>query len=123
MAESAEPVWLGSATASRSLMAAGTLVIADYPVGYPSGFGETLYNLFDGFPSDRLWTAHPSHVAAADGKTRAQSIKLPSPSRPSWLPQRASLAYYPFLKAQQFRAARETVRLLSKAVAEYSIKN
>jgi len=104
-------------------MAAGTLVIADYPVGYASGFGETLYNLFDGFPSDKLWTAHPAHVAAVDGKTRAQSINLPSPSRPSWLPNRASLAYYPLLKAQQFRAGRETVRRLSRVIEEYSIRN
>lgn len=104
-------------------MPEGTLVIADYPVGYASGFGVTLYNLFDGFPGDKLWTAHPSHVAAVKGKTRAQSIVLPSPSRPSWLPNRASLAYYPLLKAQQFRAARETVRLLSNAVEKYAIRN
>ena len=104
-------------------MPAGTLVIADYPVGYASGFGETLYNLFDGFPGDKLWSAHPSQVAAADGKTRAQSISLPSPSRPRWLPNRASLAYYPLLKTQQFRASRETVRLLSNAVEKYSIRN
>ena len=104
-------------------MSAATLVIADYPVGYASGFGETLYNLFDGFPSDRLWTAHPAHVSAAGGKTRAQSIKLPSPSRPQWLPQRVALAYYPLLKAQQFRAARETVRLLSRIIEKNSIKH
>src|SRR6185437_10231575 len=99
-------------------MSSNTLVIADYPVGYASGFGETLYNLFDGFPSDKLWTAHPSHVYATDGKTRAQSISLPSPARPRWLPNRVSLAYYPLLKAQQFRAARESVRLLSKVVRQ-----
>jgi len=29
-----------------------TLIVADYPVGYASGFGETLYNLFSGFPSE-----------------------------------------------------------------------
>ena len=104
-------------------MTSATIVIADYPVGYANGFGETLYNLFDGFPSDKLWTAHPSHVSAADGKTRARSINLPSPSRPQWLPQRVSLAYYPLLKAQQFRAAREAVRLLSQVVEKNSIKN
>ena len=104
-------------------MAGGTLVIADYPVGYASGFGETLYNLFDGFPSDKLWTAHPSDVVAVNGKTRAQSINLPSPSRPAWLPHRASLAYYPLLKAQQFRAGRETVRRLSRVVEKNSIRN
>jgi hypothetical protein len=100
-----------------------TLVVADYPVGHASGFGETLYNLFDGFPGEKLWTAHPSHAVTAAGKTRAQSIKLPSPSRPQWLPQRASLVYYPFLKVQQFRASRQAVRLLSDLVKRNSIKN
>src|ERR1041385_9132249 len=100
-----------------------TLVVADYPVGHASGFGETLYNLFDGFPGEKLWTAHPSHAVTAAGKTRAQSIKLPSPSRPQWLPQRASLVYYPFLKVQQFRASRQAVRLLCDLVKRNSIKN
>ena len=104
-------------------MPSETLVIADYPVGYASGFGETLYNLFDGFPSEKLWTAHPSHVLAAAGKTRAKSIKLPSPTRPQWLPGRASLAYYPFLKLKQFRASNETIRLLRDVVKRNSIKN
>ena len=47
-----------------------TLIVADYPVGYASGFGETLYNLFSGFPSEKLWSAHPGHIApAADKQT------------------------------------------------------
>src|ERR1044072_3268782 len=91
---------------------AHTLVIADYPIGYASGFGETLFNLFTGFPREKLWTAHPGHISPAGEKQRAQSISLPSPSRQHWLPNRISLAYYPFLKAQQFQAARQTVRLL-----------
>ena len=104
-------------------MASNTLVIADYPVGYASGFGETLYNLFSGFPSEKLWSAHPAHVAPADDKRRAQSIHLPSPSRPRWLPSRISLAYYPLLKMQQFRASRQAVRLLSDVVRKNSIRN
>jgi hypothetical protein len=104
-------------------MPSPTLVVADYPIGYASGFGETLFNLFSGFPHDNLWTAHPGHLSPAASRRKAESINLPSPSRPSWLPGRISLAYYPFLKAQQFRFARESVRLLSKAVAENSIKN
>lgn len=104
-------------------MASPTLVVADYPIGYASGFGETLYNLFSGFPSEKLWTAHPGHISPADDKRRAQSITLPSPSRPHWLPNRISLAYYPLLKAQQFRASGHAVRLLSKVVEENSIKN
>lgn len=104
-------------------MASPTLVIADYPVGYASGFGETLYNLFSGFPSEKLWSAHPAHVAPAQDKRRAQSVKLPSPSRPSWMPNKISLAYYPFLKAHQFNASKHTVRLLSEVIEKNSIKN
>jgi hypothetical protein len=104
-------------------MPTNTLVIADYPVGYTSGFGETLYNLFNGFPTEKLWSAHPAHVSPAPGKRRAQSIELPSPARPSWLPNRISLAYYPLLKLQQFRAAREAVRLLADVVQRNSIRN
>src|SRR6185369_221718 len=104
-------------------MSSNTLVIADYPVGYTSGFGETLYNLFIGFPNEKLWSAHPAHVAPAEGKRRAQSIELPSPSRPRWLPSRISLAYYPLLKMQQFRASRDAVRQLARVVQKYSIRN
>jgi hypothetical protein len=104
-------------------MASPTLVIADYPIGYASGFGETLYNLFAGFPSEKLWTAHPSHVSPAEDKRRAQSIKLPSPQRPGWMPNKISLAYYPFLKAQQFSASKHTVRCLSEIIEKNSIRN
>jgi len=100
-----------------------TLVIADYPIGYASGFGETLYNLFSGFPAEKLWTAHPSHNRPAEDKRRAQSISLPSPSRPRWLPRQISLAYYPLLKAQQFLAARESVQHLAEVVEQNSIRN
>ena len=104
-------------------MTSPTLVIADYPIGYASGFGETLYNLFAGFPSEKLFTAHLGHISPADCKRRGQSIKLPSPSRPRWIPNQISLAYYPLLKAQQFRAAKETVHVLSEVVQRNSIKN
>ncbi len=97
-----------------------TLIVADYPVGYASGFGETLYNLFSGFPDERLWSTHPGHIAAAEDKRRGQSVLLPSPARPRWLNNAAS---YPLLKAQQFRAARETVRLLGEVVEKNSIGN
>jgi len=102
---------------------APTLVVADYPVGFASGFGETLYNLFRGFPEEKLWSAHPGHIAPAEGKKRGHSVRLPSPSRPSWINNRVALAYYPLLKAQQFQAARETVRLLAEVVERNSIRN
>jgi hypothetical protein len=104
-------------------MSSNTLVIADYPVGYTSGFGETLYNLFTGFPSEKLWSAHPSHLAPAENKRRGQSIKLPSPSRPPWLPGMLALGYYPLLKLQQFHASRDAVRLLADMVQRNSIRN
>jgi hypothetical protein len=100
-----------------------TLVLADFPVGYASGFGETLFNLFAGFPAEILWTAHPGHISPAAGKNRGQSINLPSPARPRWLSQQLSLAYYPFLKAQQFLASRQAVQLLAKVIEKNSIKN
>jgi hypothetical protein len=112
---------MSSANPSKSV--APTLVIADYPIGYTSGFGETLYNLFTGFPSDKLWTAHPAHVPPAAEKTRATSVNLSSPSRPHWLPNRISLAYYPVLKVKQVRAARESLRLLANVVQRHSIQN
>lgn len=104
-------------------MPSGTLVIADYPIGYASGFGETLFNLFSGFPSDNLWTAHPAHCSPAKDKTRFRSIKLPSPSRPRWLPGRIALAYYPFLKGQQLLAYKHSVQLLRNIVEKNSINN
>jgi hypothetical protein len=104
-------------------MPSRTLVIADYPIGYASGFGETLYNLFSGFPSDKLWSAHPAHLSPAKDKTRAQSINLPSPSRPRWLPDRLSLTYYPFLKGQQLLASKHSIQLLGEVAEKNSIKN
>jgi hypothetical protein len=104
-------------------MASNTLVVADYPVGFTSGFGETLYNLFSGFPNEKLWCAHPAHVAPAEGKRRGQSINLPSPARPRWLPQQISLAYYPLLKMQQFRASLDAVRLLAEMIHRLSFRN
>ena len=100
-----------------------TLVIADYPVGFASGFGETLYNLFTGFPVDRLWSAHLGHLAPAADKRRGQSVRLSSPSRPRWLSQRLALLYYPFLKGMQFWAELDAVRLLAEVVEKNSIRN
>jgi hypothetical protein len=100
-----------------------TLVIADYPVGYASGFGETLFNLFSGFPDDRLWSAHPGHLAAADEKKKGQSVNLASPSRPSLIPSRLSLTYYPFLKVEQRWAAKRALQTIRRVVDAHAIKN
>ena len=114
---------MGRTRARIFIVSSNTLVIADYPVGYESGFGETLYNLFTGFPREKLWSAHPAHVAPAENKRRAQSIELPSPVRPRWLPATMALGYYPLLKLHQFRAARDSVCLLAQVVQQHSIKN
>ena len=104
-------------------MPSPTLIVADYPVGFASGFGETLFNLFTGFPDDQLWCAHPGHVFAAAEKRRGQSIRLPSPRRPRILPNRLALTYYPFLKAHQSWAAKRSVQTLRRIVEQHSIRN
>src|SRR5262245_31557788 len=99
-------------------MSPRTLVIADYPVGYASGFGETLLNLFSGFPDEDLWTAHLGHLSAEKHKKKGHSVKLPSPRRPSFIPNKLSLTYYPFLKSQQYCAAKRSLQLLLRTVTE-----
>jgi len=98
-------------------------VIADYPIGFASGFGETLFNLFSGFPEDRLWSAHPRHLNVADEKKKGQSVKLPSATRPSVIPGRLSLTYYPFLKVQQRLAAKRALQTARHIVDTHAIKN
>lgn len=98
-------------------------MIADYPVGFGSGFGETLFNLFRGFQTQLLWSAHPYHNRPATGKERGSSIELPSPQRPRRLPTSLNLPYYPILKTQQFLALGRSVRRLSRFVHEHSIRN
>lgn len=104
-------------------MPSRTLVIADYPIGFASGFGETLLNLFDGFPDEALWTAHLGHLSADTQKRKGQSVKLPSPQRPPFIPNRLSIAYYPFLKSQQYLALKRSGQLLRRFVQEQAIRN
>ena len=98
-----------------------TLVLADYPIGYPSGFGETLYNLFRGFQTTQLWSAHPGHNIPT--KKLGHTLSLPSPSKPGWIPPRLSLAFYPALKTLQFVASKRTAGELANFIKENSIKN
>jgi len=104
-------------------MSSPTLVVADYPVGYASGFGETLFNLFSGFPHEKLWSAHPGHLFAEAEKRRGHTVILPSPRRPRVLPNRFALTYYPFLKVHQSWAAKRSVQRLRNIVERHSIKN
>jgi hypothetical protein len=102
-------------------MPSPTLVVADYPIGYSSGFGETLYNLFTGFQPENLWSAHPRHNAPT--KKLGKTLSLPSPARPVWIPSRVSLAFYPALKTLQFLASKRAAGELSTFVHRNSIKN
>src|SRR5690349_15471337 len=95
-------------------MPSPTLVLADYPIGFSSGFGETLYNLFNGFQTASLWSAHPAHNLPS--KHLGQTVTLPSPSRPKWLPGKLSMAFYPALKTLQLIASRRTADQLSSFV-------
>ncbi len=104
-------------------MAAPTLVIADYPIGYASGFGETLFNLFDGFPRQLLWSAHPGHLRPAQGREIYQSLPFTSPQRPPWWPENFTLPYYPVLKARQAAAVFRSARRLVHAVQAHAIEH
>src|SRR6185295_12437332 len=102
-------------------MPSPTLVLADYPIGYSSGFGETLYNLFSGFQTANLWSAHPAHNVPT--KKLGNTLSLPSPSKPAWIPSPISLAFYPALKTLQFVASKRTASELASFIKEKSIKN
>src|SRR5262245_44311701 len=102
-------------------MPSPTLVLADYPIGFSSGFGETLYNLFSGFPTTSLWSAHPVHNAPT--KRLGNTVSLPSPSRPKWVPWQLSVAFYPALKTLQLIASKRTADQLSGFIQANSIKN
>lgn len=102
-------------------MPSPTLVLADYPIGFSSGFGETLYNLFSGFQPATLWSAHPVHNVPS--KQLGKTVALPSPSRPKWLPSQLSIPFYPALKTLQLMASKRTAEQLSNFIQANAIKN
>lgn len=102
--------------------AARTLVLADFPIGYASGFGETLFNLFQGFPDDRLWNAYPSGPQTVTGKARGQAMPFRSAQRPGWLPSVLRHSYYPVLKVQQALAGRRLFRQMAALVEREQIQ-
>jgi len=104
-------------------MASPTLLVADYPIGFPSGFGETLYNLFTGFPEQNLLTAYPAHLSPSKEKARGISVKLPSPQRPRFVKGRVAMAYYPFLKVHQYFASQRATQILAEVVRRNAVKN
>lgn len=99
-----------------------TLVLADYPIGYPSGFGETLLNLFQGFPDELLWNAYPRHLTPSLGNSRGHAIIFESPQRPRWLPVQLGKAYFPILKLRQFAAQRAILKQLNLIVQKEEIQ-
>lgn len=82
------------------------LVLGDYPVGFANGIGETLGNLLEKWPDDRLFQIYPSHLAPLAGKERGRAIPFEMPRRPAWVPPWLQAGYYPILKLQQVLAAR-----------------
>ena len=97
------------------------LVLTDYPIGYASGFGETLFNLLEAYPEEKIWNAHPLHLKAAPGKKIGRSYPFVAPTRPTGWPERLSLFYYPVLKLQQVRARWTLFRSLYSLVKEEGI--
>lgn len=97
------------------------LVLGDYPVGYANGIGETLANLLERFPDDRLFQLHPSHATVAPPRARgtARAFYLPRP--PDWLPAGIGAAYAPLLKVRQVRAEQRVFELAAALIREQRI--
>jgi hypothetical protein len=96
------------------------LIVADYPIGYASGFGETLFNLFRGFPSQNVFSVHPSTTKPAPGKEFGRFIPFDFPQRPAWAPHYMRNAFYPYLKLCQHAARTRLIghlRALTKKMA------
>lgn len=97
------------------------LVLTDYPVGYASGFGETLFNLLKAYPGGKLWNAHPRHLKAAPEKKLGQSCPFSAPMRPAAWPEPLARFYYPLLKVQQAKAIRQNFRSLASLIRNQGI--
>lgn len=97
------------------------LVLGDYPVGFANGIGETLGNLLETFPDERLFQLSPSHFSPAVGRGRGQSHPFAMPRRPAWVPAILQGAYYPVLKAQQALAERALVAQAARVIHDRGI--
>jgi hypothetical protein len=104
-------------------MQAGTLVLADYPIGYPSGFGETLYNLFRGFSPHNLWTACQGGFKPAKGKELGRYIGLRAPRRPLRWPSRFASFYFPVLKVRQYLASVDAEKHVGSVIDRNAIQH
>lgn len=97
------------------------LVLGDYPVGFANGIGETLGNLLDGFPDERLFQLSPAHFALPPGRGRGRQLALSMPRRPAWVPTVLNGAYYPVLKAQQALAERALAAQAARVIQDHGI--
>jgi glycosyltransferase involved in cell wall biosynthesis len=99
------------------------LVVSDYPIGFPSGFGETLFNLFKGFPTENVFCAYPEHLRPVPEKQFGTPIPFKSPLRPSRLPGALNHFYYPWLKLRQRFSSVRVVATLSKLIEQKQISH
>jgi len=97
------------------------LVLGDYPVGFANGIGETLGNLLESFPDERLFQMYPSHFAPAAGRERGRLVPFAMPRRPVWVPAFIHRAYSPVLKAQQALAERALVASAARVIRDHGI--
>lgn len=97
------------------------LVLGDYPVGFANGIGETLGNLLESFPEERLFQTYPSHFAPAAGRVRGRLVPFAMPRRPAWVPAFFHRAYSPVLKAQQALAERALVASAARVIRDHGI--
>lgn len=97
------------------------LVLGDYPVGFANGIGETLGNLLESFPDERLFQMYPSHFAPAAGRERGRLVPFALPRRPAWVPAFIHRAYAPVLKAQQALAERALVASAAGVIRDHGI--
>src|SRR5215216_285275 len=97
------------------------LVLTDYPIGFPSGFGETLFNLLEQYPENKLWNAYPGHLNPSPEKARGQPYRFDAPMRPNYWPQALNNYYYPILKIKQLNARRRLFNELCKLIKKSGI--
>ncbi len=99
------------------------MLIADYPVGHSSGFGETLQNLFHGFPANLLWNCYPSHLRDGCERPFGRIVNVDIPGAPKWIPSSMRLLYQPVLKFLQQTSLRHAVRKIVEHIRAHEIRH
>jgi hypothetical protein len=96
------------------------LVLGDYPVDFANGIGETLGNLLDGLPADRLVQVFPSYLKP-NGRLRGTAVRFEFPRPPADLPALGRRLYHPWLKARQWSAEHDLTALAAEAISRHRI--